>query len=81
MFTTRRSSERGQGLVEYALILVLVATAIIIILSLTGKQVAEKLWNGCTTISRRCAFPTLNIRRWCRDQTCFAKRSEAEFMQ
>jgi Flp pilus assembly pilin Flp len=43
MFITHRPSERGQGLVEYALILVLVATAIIIILSLTGKQVAEKL--------------------------------------
>src|SRR5437868_8630267 len=43
MFTSHRPLERGQGLVEYALILILVAVASIIILSLTGKQVAEKL--------------------------------------
>lgn len=42
MFTARHTSERGQGLVEYALILVLVAVVIIIILGLTGTQVAAK---------------------------------------
>ena len=33
-----RSSEKGQGLVEYALILVLIAVVVIAILTLTGSQ-------------------------------------------
>ena len=42
MFRKRRPSARGQGLVEYALILTLVAIAIIVILSVVGKQLGEK---------------------------------------
>jgi pilus assembly protein Flp/PilA len=33
------SDERGQGLVEYALILVLIAVAVIVILTVVGNQV------------------------------------------
>ena len=33
--------EEGQGLVEYALILVLVSIAVIVILALLGEQVAD----------------------------------------
>jgi pilus assembly protein Flp/PilA len=41
--------ERGQGLVEYALILVLVAVVVIAILTLVGPQIANmfsKVTNG-----------------------------------
>src|SRR5262250_2885844 len=38
-----RKSKRGQGLVEYALILVLAAIVVIVILSLTGAQIAVKM--------------------------------------
>jgi pilus assembly protein Flp/PilA len=34
-----RDKERGQGMVEYALILVLIAVVVIIILSVVGQQV------------------------------------------
>src|SRR5258708_4322040 len=43
MPTLRRHLERGQGLVEYALILSLAAVVIIIVLSLMGNQVAVKM--------------------------------------
>jgi Flp pilus assembly pilin Flp len=43
MFSSHRILESGQGLVEYALILILVSVAIIVVLSLAGKQIAEKL--------------------------------------
>ena len=33
--------EEGQGLVEYALILVLIAIVVIVVLSLLGNQVAQ----------------------------------------
>ena len=36
----RRSAQEGQGLVEYALILVLVAVAVIVVLSTMGTQIA-----------------------------------------
>jgi pilus assembly protein Flp/PilA len=36
---TRREGEAGQGMVEYALILVLVAIVVIVILSVVGAQV------------------------------------------
>lgn len=35
----RREDEEGQGLVEYALILVLIAVVVIIILTVVGQQV------------------------------------------
>jgi pilus assembly protein Flp/PilA len=44
----RRSStcdERGQGMVEYALILVLIATVVIVILSTLGQQVNDVFSN------------------------------------
>lgn len=36
-----RPNEEGQGLVEYALILVLVAVVVIVILSVLGPQVGQ----------------------------------------
>jgi pilus assembly protein Flp/PilA len=39
----RRASEKGQGLVEYALLLVLVAVVVIVILSLVGRTIADKM--------------------------------------
>ena len=35
----RRDGERGQGMVEYALILVLIAIVVIVILQVVGNQV------------------------------------------
>ena len=46
------SREKGQGLVEYALILVLVALVVIAILMLLGPQIANvfsKVTNGLAT--------------------------------
>jgi Flp pilus assembly pilin Flp len=43
MPTALRKSKKGQGLVEYALILVLAAIVVIVIVSLTGKQIAVKM--------------------------------------
>ena len=39
--------EKGQGLVEYALILVLIAVAVILIMTTVGEQI----FNGFSTIS------------------------------
>ncbi|MCC7447833.1 MAG: hypothetical protein IT324_10465 [Anaerolineae bacterium] len=41
MHTLRRTSQKGQGLVEYALILVLVAIVVILILSVAGQKVGD----------------------------------------
>lgn len=41
MLFTPRDDERGQGLVEYALILVLVAIVVIAILALLGPEIAN----------------------------------------
>ena len=38
-FASLRDREEGQGMVEYALILVLIAVVVIVILSIVGKQV------------------------------------------
>ena len=38
-------SERGQGMVEYALILVLIAVVVIIVLSTVGNQVSNVFSN------------------------------------
>ena len=35
----RRDGERGQGLVEYALILILIAVVLVLIVGVVGKQV------------------------------------------
>lgn len=43
----RQNRERGQGLVEYALILVLASVAVIVVLSLTGTSVANTF---CTVV-------------------------------
>jgi pilus assembly protein Flp/PilA len=40
-----RSEEKGQGMVEYALILVLVALVVIVILTITGGQVSNTFSN------------------------------------
>ncbi len=45
---TRREAERGQGLVEYALIIALVAIVVIAILVLLGPQIGN-LFSSITT--------------------------------
>jgi pilus assembly protein Flp/PilA len=42
---TRRQDERGQGMVEYALILVLIAVVVIVILTVVGNQVSNVFSN------------------------------------
>jgi pilus assembly protein Flp/PilA len=49
----RRASEKGQGLVEYALLLVLVAVVVIVILSLVGRTIADKMCDVVIEISGR----------------------------
>lgn len=47
-----RDDERGQGLVEYALILVLVAIVVIAILAIVGPQIGNifsRVTNGLST--------------------------------
>ena len=39
LLRARRSDEEGQGMVEYALILVLIAVVVIVILQIVGAQV------------------------------------------
>jgi pilus assembly protein Flp/PilA len=41
----RRRDERGQGMVEYALILVLIAVVVIVILTVVGNQVSNVFSN------------------------------------
>jgi pilus assembly protein Flp/PilA len=41
LYSANRSSENGQGLVEYALILVLVALVVIIALALLGPNISN----------------------------------------
>lgn len=40
-----RSDERGQGMVEYALILVLIAVVVIVVLAVVGNQVSNVFSN------------------------------------
>ena len=47
-FLGKFSREEGQGLVEYALILVLIAIVVIAALSLTGTSITE-IFNDITT--------------------------------
>src|SRR5215210_474865 len=49
----RRASEEGQGLVEYALLLVLVAVVVVVILSLVGRTIADKMCDVVIEISGR----------------------------
>ncbi len=48
MFLTR--DQKGQGLLEYALIIVLVALIVILVLVLLGPKVGEMFSNITTTI-------------------------------
>ncbi len=48
----RESPERGQGMVEYALILVLIAIVVIVILSTVGKQVNNVFSNISNGLSK-----------------------------
>jgi len=41
----RMRSERGQGMIEYALILVLIAVVVIVLLIILGNQVANVFCN------------------------------------
>jgi pilus assembly protein Flp/PilA len=41
----REDDERGQGMVEYALILVLIAVVVIVILAVVGNQVSNVFSN------------------------------------
>jgi pilus assembly protein Flp/PilA len=41
----RRGGQRGQGMVEYALILVLIAIVVIVILRVVGQQVSNVFSN------------------------------------
>lgn len=45
MLAKRDESEEGQGMVEYALILVLIAVVVIVILGIVGKQVTNVFSN------------------------------------
>jgi pilus assembly protein Flp/PilA len=45
-------SERGQGMVEYALILVLIAVVVIAVLVILGNQVANVFCNITAAIGR-----------------------------
>ena len=45
MSTDARSGQRGQGMVEYALILVLVSIVVIVILLTMGQQIANVFSN------------------------------------
>ena len=47
---TRRRPEQGQALVEFALILALIALVVIIVLLLTGKQVTNLYSNITATM-------------------------------
>lgn len=68
MRTARPKSAKGQGLVEYALILVLVAVVVIIILAVTGKQIAVTMCDVALNIGAKapdsievCRAPRVSI--------------------
>ena len=49
--TGRGASPRGQGLVEYALILALVAIVLIVVLTLMGRQIQNVFQNVANTLT------------------------------
>ena len=51
-FIERRRSEEGQGLVEYALILVFVAVMMIILITLIGPAIGNMYSNIVTQLNR-----------------------------
>ena len=51
--TTFQDEDRGQGMVEYALILALVAVVAIIILVVLGQRVTNTFNNAATAIGNR----------------------------
>ncbi len=68
MFSYRRDSVRGQGLVEYALILAFVAIAVIVVLGTAGQKVGEvlcdvviKVGGGNPGNIKLCAAPRVTI--------------------
>ena len=48
---TRRRDERGQGMVEYALIIVLIAIVVIVLLQVVGQQVNNVFSNVSNGLS------------------------------
>lgn len=56
----RRTSERGQGLVEYALILALVAVAAVVVLALAGPAVGNVFSNVVYQLNPAPSFADLN---------------------
>jgi pilus assembly protein Flp/PilA len=46
-----RDAERGQGLVEYSLILILIAVVVVLIVGIVGKQVANVYSNVSSGLS------------------------------
>jgi pilus assembly protein Flp/PilA len=68
MYSTRRLLRKGQGLVEYALILVLVAIIVIVILSSMGGgiqkifcTVAFKLGTAASALDKACPAPRVSL--------------------
>ena len=68
MLIARFKLAKGQGLVEYALILVLVAVVVIIILAVTGKQIAVTMCDVALNIGAKapdsieaCRAPRVSI--------------------
>ncbi|MFD3166076.1 Flp family type IVb pilin [Herpetosiphon sp. NSE202] len=51
MFRSFFAKEEGQGLVEYALILALIAIVVIAVLTLLGKNVNNKLGSVASTLN------------------------------
>lgn len=49
--TGRDAGQRGQGLVEYALILALVAIVLIVVLTLMGRQIQNVFQNVANTLT------------------------------
>ena len=49
---SRRDDEDGQGMVEYALILVLIAIVVIVLLSVVGNQVNNVFSNVSTGLAQ-----------------------------
>jgi len=50
LFPSNRHFERGQGLVEYTLILALVAIVVIAVLGLLGRQILDAFQNVANTM-------------------------------
>jgi pilus assembly protein Flp/PilA len=49
--TCPRARQRGQGLVEYAVIMVLVAIVLVVVLTLMGRQIQDVFQNVANTLT------------------------------